>query len=660
MNIFEHINFYKQTMAEILWQPSAERIKSTQLTHFIKKIQKKYGIGDTNFSTLHQWSVNNPAEFWEEVWQDCDVIASTTYTSVMGERQMPGTTWFDGARLNYAENLLRYREWEREAIIFVDERQRSVCLSFKELAEQVARCAEGLRKHGVGVGDRVAAVIPNCPEAVIAALAAGSIGAIWSSCSPDFGLSGIYDRLGQISPKVLITANAYYYNGKEFDCLEKIKGVLGKIASIKTVAIIQFTDAPYTSFPKGQTWEEFMDHKGAELFFEQLPFDHPLSILYTSGTTGIPKSIVHGAGGTLIQHLKEHRYHCDLKPGDRLFYFTTCGWMMWNWLISGLASGATIVLYDGSPGFPDIGHLWKIIEKQKITHFGTSPKFLDTVKKADYFSKHKHSFNALRVILSTGSPLSVELFKWVYQNIKTDVQLASISGGTDIVSCFVLGCPNLPVYAGEIQAKGLGMDVHAFDEKGNSVVGKKGELVCTTPFPSMPIYFWNDKDGEKYRKAYFNKIPGVWVHGDFIEITPEGGAVIYGRSDTTLNPGGVRIGTAEIYRPVEKLPEILDSIVIGKKSKEDIYVILFVVLKEGIKLDDNLRKKIKAIIRQDATSRHGPKAIYKVSEIPRTINGKKVEKAVTQIFHGEKVLNISVLLNPHALKDFEELASEAL
>ena len=646
-------------MTEILWQPSTEKIKSSQLTHFIQKVKQKYGIRDTNYSTLHEWSVSNPAEFWEEVWQDCDIIASTTYSSVMGKPIMPGTKWFDGARFNYAENLLRYRDLEQEAIIFVDERQRSTCLSFKDLVEQVARCAFGLRELGVGVGDRVAAVIPNCPEAVIAAIATSSIGAIWSSCSPDFGLSGIYDRLGQITPKLLITANAYYYNGKEFDCLEKIKGVLSEITSIQRVAIIQYTNTVYTLFPKGQAWEEFIDHKETKLSFEQLPFDHPLSILYSSGTTGIPKSIVHGAGGTLIQHVKEHRYHCDLRLGDRLFYFTTCGWMMWNWLISGLASGSTIVLYDGSPGFPDIGHLWEILEKWKITHFGTSPKFLDIVRKEDYLPIHKYSFDALRMILSTGSPLSVELYKWVYQNVKEDVQLASISGGTDIVSCFVLGCPNLPVYGGEIQAKGLGMDVHAYDEQGNSVVCKKGELVCTTPFPSMPIRFWNDKDGEKYRKAYFDKIPGVWVHGDFIEITPRGGAIIYGRSDTTLNPGGVRIGTAEIYRPVEKLPEILDSIVIGKKTGNDIKIILFVVLKKDLKLDDNLRERIKAIIRQDATPRHVPKAVYQVLEIPRTINGKKVEKAVIQIFQGEKVVNTSVLQNPNALRDFEILVPEA-
>ncbi len=645
-------------MTEILWQPSEGRIKSTQLSHLIHKVQRKYGIRDTNYSTLHQWSVSNPAQFWEEVWQDCDIIASASYRSIMGKPLMPGTKWFEGARLNYAENLLRYREQEQKAIIFVDERQRSTCLSFKELTEHVARCANGLRELGVGVGDRVAAVVPNCPEGVIAALATSSIGAIWSSCSPDFGLSGIYDRLGQISPKVLITANAYYYNGKEFDCLERIRGVLEKITSIQRVAIIQYTDTPYSSFPKGQPWEEFINHKEVKLSFEQLPFDHPLSILYSSGTTGIPKSIVHGVGGTLIQHLKEQRYHCDLRPGDRLFYFTTCGWMMWNWLISGLASGATIVLYDGSPGFPNIGHLWEILEKWGITHFGTSPKFLDIVRKADYLPKNQYSFDTLRVILSTGAPLSVELYKWVYQNVKVDVQLASISGGTDIVSCFVLGCPNLPVYAGEIQAKGLGMDVHAYDERENSVVGKKGELVCTTPFPSMPIYFWNDKSGVKYRKAYFDKIPGVWVHGDFIEITPGGGAIIYGRSDTTLNPGGVRIGTAEIYRPVEKLPEILDSIVIGRKSGEDIKIILFVVLKEDRKLDNNLREKIKAIIRHDATPRHVPKAIYQVSEIPRTINGKKVEKAVNKIFEKEKVVNRSVLINPHALKDFEKLVPE--
>ena len=639
-------------MSKLLWQPSAQQIADSQISSLMERIQRRHAIADSQYTTLHQWSIDHPELFWQEVWQDCEIQASQPYAQVMGKAKMPGTVWFEGARLNFAENLLRFRHETREAICFFDERGRRNSLTYRQLAEKVFQCAAGLRAHGVGVGDRVAAFLPNCPETVIAVLATSSIGAIWSSCSPDFGINGVHDRLGQITPKVLFTTDGYYYNGKTIDCLEKTRGILDKIDSIQTAVVIPFIEAPYESFPKSQKWQELLNMAEPQEAFEQLPFDHPLYILYSSGTTGVPKSIVHGAGGTLLKHLCEHRYHCDLKKADRLFYFTTCGWMMWNWQISGLASGATLILYEGSPSYPDIGHLWRHVDDLQITHFGTSPKFLGAVQKSQYRPQDQHSLHSLRTLMSTGSPLSEELFQWVYQNVKSNLQLASIAGGTDLIGCFVLGNPNLPVYEGEIQCKALGMDAHAYNEQGESVVAEKGELVCKIPFPSMPIYFWNDPNGEKYHNAYFASFAGIWTHGDFIEITLRGGALIHGRSDTTLNPGGVRIGTAEIYRQVEAMPEVLDSIVVGQKWENDVRIVLFVVLRSALTLDAELREKIKTTIRVGTTFRHVPALIHQVADIPRTISGKKVEKVVRQVLEDEAILNKSALENPDSLKAF--------
>lgn len=652
-------------MGSQLWTPATEHIASTQLTQLQQQIEKKFGLEGNQYATLHEWSTQHPEKFWEMVWQDCEVVATTPYSQVMGEAKMPGTVWFEGSRLNYAENLLKYRNEDRDAIIFFDETGRQSKLTFKELAHKVAQCAIGLRNQGITVGDRVAAVVPNCPEAVIAALATASLGAIWSSCSPDFGINGIYDRLGQIAPKVLFTVNGYHYNGKICDCLEKLEQVPQKIESIQTSVIIPFIDGPATFANKSQLWDDFLNVESPQLQFEPLPFDHPLFILYSSGTTGIPKSIVHGAGGTLLQHLKEHRYHCDLKPGDCLFFFTTCGWMMWNWLVSALASGATIILYEGSPMPPkeksgdkknfQLDKLWKAIDTLKITHFGTSPKYLAAVKKGDYLPKAHNQLDSLRALLSTGSPLSEELFEWVYDSVKSDLQLSSISGGTDIISCFALGNPNLPVYSGEIQCLGLGMDVHAVTPDQQSLIGEKGELVCKTPFPSMPIYFWNDPDGKKYQSAYFDQFSGIWAHGDFVEITNHGGVIMHGRSDTTLNPGGVRIGTAEIYRQVESFEAIVDSVVIGQKWEDDVRIVLFVVLRPDMELDEAMEKKIKTTIRTGTTFRHVPSLILQVPEIPCTISGKKVEKAVQQIMDGETVKNTAALANPQALDAFYKI-----
>ena len=641
-----------------LWTPNADWTATTLLTRFSQAMQVRHGLAGTDYATLHRWSVEHPEQFWAAVWEDAGVIASEPYTEVLGEWKFPGTQWFSGAKLNFAENLLAKGEDKQDAIRFVGEEGTRRVLTYVELRQAVAQCAAGLRNAGVVAGERVAAVVSNSPEAVIGMLAATSLGAIWSSCSPDFGISGIHDRLGQISPKVLITVNAYHYNGKEHDCLGKVREVAAQISSLQTLVAVPFTSTPMNLQENEVAWSDFLDASATTPKFSQFPFSQPSFILYSSGTTGLPKSIVHGTGGTLLKHLSEHRYHSDVHPGDRLFYYTTCGWMMWNWLVSGLASAATLILYDGAPNFPDMGRLWRLIEDERITHFGISPKFLGTVQKSGYVPRGQHDLSSLRSLMSTGSTLPEELFEWVYQDVADQMPLMSISGGTDLVGCFMLGNPNLPVYSGEIQCKALSMGTEAFTPEGQSTVGEKGELVCTTPFPSMPVFFWNDEDGAKYRKAYFERFPNVWTHGDFIEITERGGVIVHGRSDTVLNPGGVRIGTAEIYRPVEAMAEVVDSLVVGQPWEEDVRVVLFVVLQEETALEADLEQRIRQQIRTYATPRHVPARILTIPDVPRTISGKKVEKAVLQVLQGEVVENTAALANPESLDTFRQLRDD--
>jgi acetoacetyl-CoA synthetase len=575
---------------------------------------------------------------------------------VIGREAMPGTEWFPGARLNFAENLLK-GDAEALAIVAITEEGGGEALDRRELRSLVARAQEGLRRLGVEPGDRVAGLVTNGTEAVVAMLATAAIGAIWSSCSPDFGPLGVIDRFGQIQPKVLITVDGYPYNGSVHRVADTVNQALASIASIEHVVVIDRVgggiDAPNTI-----SWDGLLAGDAAEPEYAQLPFDHPLYIMYSSGTTGRPKSIVHGAGGTLLKHLSEHVLHCDIRPGDRLFWFTTCGWMMWNWLVSGLAAGAAIVLYDGSPSHPTLARLWKIAEQAGITHFGTSPKFLAANANAGLVPGEEADLSSIRWIGSTGAPLLPEQFDWVYENLPTRIQLASVSGGTDIIGCFASGVPILPVRRGELQARNLGMAVEAWDETGHPVVGVKGELVCTRPFVSMPVGFWDDDDGSKYHDAYFAEFEGVWTHGDFIEVRPEGGVVIYGRSDTTLNPGGVRIGTAEIYRAIEPLTEVIDSLAVGRDSRGDVEVVLFVLLAEGLSLNDELRERIVDRIRTMTTPRHVPRRIIQVDDIPYTISGKKVEKAVRQVLAGQPTTNRDALMNPEALDAFERFREE--
>ncbi len=644
-------------MNQPLWTPSEEWISRTWMGRLMQHLHDAQQIEHADYASLHRWSVEHPAAFWELVWKEAGVIASEGYTEVMGEPKFPGTEWFSGARLNFAENLLARGAEDQDALRFIGEDGTRRTLTYAELRNAVSACAHGLRSRGVGVGDRVAAVVTNSPEAIIGLLASSSVGAIWSSCSPDFGISGIHDRLGQIEPKVLITVNAYHYNGKEHDCLGKVRKVAERIPSIEHRFVIPFTASPIELEANEEPWDDLRLPETKDPYFEPLPFAHPLAILYSSGTTGLPKSIVHGSGGVLLKHLSEHRYHIDLHPGDRFFYYTTCGWMMWNWLVSGLASGATLILYDGAPTFPEVSRLWQLVEDEQITHFGTSPKFLGAVQKAGYRPREHHNLRSLRAILSTGSPLSEELFDWVYDAVSDEMPLMSISGGTDLVGCLMLGNPTLPVYRGEIQSRPLGLGTEAFSTAGQPVIGEKGELVCTTPFPSMPVFFWNDPDGKRYHKSYFERFPNVWAHGDFVEITERGSVIVYGRSDTVLNPGGVRIGTAEIYRPVEAMEEVVDSLVVGQPWEDDVRVVLFVVLREEVALDEALEKKIRAIIRTHATPRHVPARILAIADVPRTISGKKVEKAVLQVLQGETVENTAALANPESLQAFADLRS---
>ncbi len=640
-----------------LWSPSPERIARSRMAAFQVFAADRAAREFDTYDALWQWSVKEPAAFWQAVWDFCGVIADTPATAVLtdGER-MPGASWFGDAQLNFAENLLRYHD-ERVALVFRDETGHREQLTYAELHQAVARLAAALKAAGVGPGDRVAGFMPNRPEAVIAMLAAASVGAAWSSCSPDFGVHGVLDRFGQIKPKVLFTADGYHYAGKTLDSLERVSAVLEQLNSVQTVVVVPYVnDAPAIDhLPNAVLWDDFLgDAHIDHISFAALPFDHPLYIMYSSGTTGEPKCIVHGAGGTLLQHLKEHQLHTDIGINDVVFYFTTCGWMMWNWLVSSLASGATVVLYDGSPFYPDPGVLWEMAEAEAVTVFGTSAKYLAALEKAGAKPRENLDLSTLKSILSTGSPLLPESFEFVYRDIKADLQLSSISGGTDIISCFALGCPVLPVYKGELQCRGLGMAVEIRDEHGKPVTGEKGELVCTRPFPSMPIGFWNDPDGSKYRAAYFERFENVWCHGDYAELTEHGGLIIYGRSDAVLNPGGVRIGTAEIYRQVEKLDEVIESLAVGQDWNGDVRVVLFVVLRDGIELTDALQQTIRSTIRENTTPRHVPAKIVAVTDVPRTISGKIVELAVRHVVHGRAVTNTDALANPEALEQFRD------
>ena len=629
-----------------------------------------------SYGELYRWSVLHPEEFWPVMWRFAALIAEGTegaegaetepWTEVVRglDRMAPpdpelGPRWFIGARLNFAENLLRYRD-DQDAIVAWNESGRQRTLSYGQLYDEVSRVAAALREHGVRKGDRVVGFIPNIPEAVIAMLAAASIGAVWSSCSPDFGVQGVLDRFGQIEPRILFCADSYTYAGKKIDCLSRVAEVVDRISSIEQVVVVPYGDSqPELKAPRAMLWSEFAASAWGTVQFERLPFDHPLYILYSSGTTGLPKCMVHSAGGTLLQHYKELLLHTDLTRDDRVFYFTTLGWMMWNWLVSALAVGSTIVLYDGAPFPPKADMLWDMAADEGITVFGTSAKYIAMCEKTGLQPAESHDLSALRTILSTGSPLALHSFDYVYSRIKKDVHLASISGGTDIVSCFAGGNPIAPVYRGELQCRALAMAVHVFNERGEPIVEEQGELVCTRPFVSMPVAFWNDPDGAKYRAAYFEKYPNVWRHGDWCELTEHEGMIIYGRSDATLNPGGVRIGTAEIYRQVEQLPEIVESVAIGQEIGEgasgDVQIVLFVRLREGVTLDDALRDRIRKQVRNNTSPLHVPKKILEVSDIPRTISGKISELAVREMVHGRPVANIEALANPEALSLYENL-----
>ena len=646
-------------MKRLMWKPTEDRIKQANLTRFMDYVNRKHGKSFKVYDELYNWSVESISEFWEAMWEFGEVIASKPYDRVLesGE-EMLEAKWFTGAKLNFAETLLRFRD-DRPAIIFKGEAMSEPeRISYAQLYSRVAELAGALKDAGVVPGDRVVGYMPNMPETVIAALAATSMGAIWSSCSPDFGVTGILDRFGQIHPKILFTSNGYSYNGKSFDSLDKINTITAQITSIEQVVVVPYTDSrPDTSnVSKAVLLDDFIaGREGEELVFAQLPPDHPVYIMYSSGTTGVPKCIVHGAGGTLIQHLKELILHTDLKREDTIFYYTTCGWMMWNWLITSLAVGATLLLFDGSPFYPAAGALWELAQDEGVTIFGTSAKYLESVEKAGIKPGQDFDLNRLKTILSTGSPLSPGGYEYVYAAIKEDVCLSSISGGTDIISCFALGNPIGPVYAGELQCRGLGLKVASYSPEGKPLIDQTGELVCTAPFPCMPIYFWDDPDKKKYRNSYFDVYPGIWRHGDFIEVTSTGGVIIYGRSDATLNPGGVRIGTAEIYRQLETFPEILDSVVIGQNWDNDVRVILFVKPFDGQELTAELEKRIKTAIRENASPRHVPAKIIPIRDIPYTLNGKKVEMAVRNVIHYKPVLNRDALANPEALDLFMNL-----
>ncbi len=643
-------------MDEPLWRPDAARVEAAAVTRFRRAVEARFGLALKDYEDLWCWSVAEAPAFWRFLWEWAGIVGDPGERTLIDGGRMPGAQWFPDARINYAENLMA-RLPDGDAIVFRGEDKVERRWSAADLKDEVARFQQAFRDAGVAEGDRVAAYMPNMPETVAAMLAATGMGAVWSSCSPDFGVAGVVDRFGQIEPKVLIAPDGYFYNGKVQDVRPKLAEVLDQLPTVRRCLVVPYVEETpdLSALPQAESWGTARDaYAGGEPTYARTAFNHPLFVLYSSGTTGKPKCIVHGAGGTLLQHVKEHRLHSDIRPGDRMFYFTTCGWMMWNWLVSGLANGATLLLFDGSPFHPSGNVLFDYAEAEKAAFFGTSAKFIQGCEKAGVEPARTHDLSALRTIASTGSPLMPENYAYVHRAIKADVHLASISGGTDIVSCFVLGQPTAPVYAGEIQAAGLGMAVAAFDDQGHAVSGEKGELVCTRPFPSMPIGFWNDPDGEKYRGAYFERFPGVWTHGDVIERTPHGGWVIYGRSDAVLNPGGVRIGTAEIYRQVEQLPEIVEAVCIGQQWEDDVRVVLFVVLRDGLTLDEALEKAIRTRIRTNCSPRHVPARIVQVTDIPRTRSGKITELAVRDAVHGRAIKNTEALANPGALDEFRD------
>ncbi len=652
----------KNDLDKALWTPSTKRVQEANISRFMLLLRQARDPGIIDYDSLYRFSIDSPKAFWRAVWEFGGVVGSIGGREVDKLEQMPGASWFPEARLNFAENLLRYRD-EHAALIFKSETGLTSTLSYRRLYSEVAAVAAALRDLGIQPGDRIAAYMPNLPETVIAMLATTSIGAIWSSCSPDFGINGVVDRLGQVQPRVLFCAAAYTYNGKQHDCLAKVAEIQKRIDSIEKVVVIPYVDdkPDLDQLNNAVLLRDFKYKSFTAIEFERLPFNHPVYILYSSGTTGVPKCITHGAGGTLLQILKEHLLLVDIKRDDRLCYYTTCGWMMWNWLVNGLATGATLVLYEGSPFYPGPEAMFDLIDEHEITVFGTGAKAISAWQKAGVKPAETHSLKSLKTLLSTGSPLAPESFDYVYSDIKADLCLSSIAGGTDIVSCFACGCPILPVYRGEIQCLGLGMAVEICRADGTFAnVDETGELCCRQSFPSMPVCFWGDEDGSRYHASYFETYPNIWAHGDFAKITPHGGLVIFGRSDATLNPGGVRIGTAEIYRQVESLDEVVESICIGQDWDDDVRVVLFVRLRDGLILDDEMQNRIRKVIRDNATPRHVPAKIVQVADIPRTVSGKIVELAVRDVVHGREVKNVDALANPEALdlyKDLPELQS---